>query len=686
MKKLLLIYLLFPALLFAQDTTLTVDDLFTNDSLVITNNYPGIADSLKADSLQADSTQSKAIADTLKPLFYSGLNSGTGTNITHKTCRHYDYRYTADIVKHVPFGFLNSFGIPGMPDEMTLYGRGFNNISYMRNGVPVNGRLNNSYDLHNYQSENLDSLEYIPLVRGFLYGSYNNPVSVNAVTKDRLSPVPYTYVRFYQANNDEGYVNAQINMYLGKKIYFTGGAANISVQPLNESEIGGWRANAKLHYLFSSELNFIFEYNYSSLRTDLTGGIDVKLLEEEYGQNFTTDLIFEETSPNLFDDRYQKSTLHNLRFNAIADILGIKSDLALYYISDLNEYRQGTESSSTPFPVIFENNGYEVSGVNIRQNLSVEYFNLDFYYGYERTATEADILKNDLNMNTYFASGKLTLNLPGNIKPSGFMKYLNYNSNDYSGIGADVKAGLLNNLSLYGGFSFFEKPYNLLEQQYLQGTSSKGSEVSSFEVKAEYQYRKINLSAGIFTVEEKRSAFPVIAETDSIKEFHSTGFYQTRDKSSRGVNLNISAEWWKILVKTNFSYYFQSEYEDYNLPEFTAFAGIYYVDTLFNDNLNLKAGFNFYANGQKFYSEYDFRHMQQNFFIQRAGLTSMDYIRTEFTDFSFNADFFMAARIRQSAVFYLVFENLLPRNYYIVPYYPSTYSGIKIGISWEFFN
>jgi len=54
------------------------------------------------------------------------------------------------------------------------------------------------------------------------------------------------------------------------------------------------------------------------------------------------------------------------------------------------------------------------------------------------------------------------------------------------------------------------------------------------------------------------------------------------------------------------------------------------------------------------------------------------------TDYQF--DLFIAANIQNSATIYITFENLLDRNYYIVPYFPKQPRGLRIGVAWEFLD
>ena len=63
----------------------------------------------------------------------------------------------------------------------------------------------------------IDSIEILPLPRGFLYGPDNYIAAVNFIEKDFLTPVPYTRIKYY-----EGYATGEATIVseLGVKVMF----------------------------------------------------------------------------------------------------------------------------------------------------------------------------------------------------------------------------------------------------------------------------------------------------------------------------------------------------------------------------------------------------------------------------------------------------------------------------------
>jgi hypothetical protein len=134
---------------------------------------------VKVDSLLlSDSLLAVVKPDSIAPI-YSLILSKNSFIISNDDLSHNDYKYTGDYLRLFPFNFIKDLGFTGQPNETFLYGVGDNSISYLMDGISVNDRYSNSLNLNLIQSEEIDSIEIIPLPRGFLYGAYSNPVSVN---------------------------------------------------------------------------------------------------------------------------------------------------------------------------------------------------------------------------------------------------------------------------------------------------------------------------------------------------------------------------------------------------------------------------------------------------------------------------------------------------------------------------
>jgi hypothetical protein len=153
-------------------------------------------------------------------------------------------------------------------------------------------------------------------------------------------------------------------------------------------------------------------------------------------------------------------------------------------------------------------------------------------------------------------------------------------------------------------------------------------------------------------------------------------YYITGNLSGVGLNLNYS--FWKLLIETNSSYYYDgmTRYWDevnqtikdevLNIPEIQFMAGIYVNSDFFESNLYLKTGLTFYYYGE---------------------INSSPYWPTVITTGpTNNLDFTLAGEIKKLALFYFVWENIFDKQYYITPYYPMPSTNIRFGLAWELFN
>jgi hypothetical protein len=90
--------------------------------------------------------------------------------------------------------------------------------------------------------------------------------------------------------------------------------------------------------------------------------------------------------------------------------------------------------------------------------------------------------------------------------------------------------------------------------------------------------------------------------------------------------------------------------------------------------------------GKQDFILYDFQKSTQTKLIRRFGSNGIELISNESTGASFQMDLFLAGTIQEVAIVYFVFENVFGIRNYIVPYYPTHSSGIRLGLSWELFD
>ena len=107
-----------------------------------------------------DSTSQKKKREVLHPILISKLlGENLYENVLSKNfIETNDYRYAADFFTIVPFGFVRDIGSLGQPYEVLINGNGFGNSSFLLNGISLNNRISNSYDLNHFQAESIGSI------------------------------------------------------------------------------------------------------------------------------------------------------------------------------------------------------------------------------------------------------------------------------------------------------------------------------------------------------------------------------------------------------------------------------------------------------------------------------------------------------------------------------------------------
>jgi len=618
------------------DTISTGDDsLLTNDSLFVV---------VKRDSIV--------------PLYYQPLTEKSFIE-SNKTMMRQEYQYAGEYLKLFQFNFIKNLAFTGQPNESFLYGLGNNAVSYLIDGISFNNRYSNSLNLNLIQSEDVDSIEIIPLPRGFLYGTYNNPVSVNFITKDFISTKPYTRLRFYQGADRDMMLDGSFNAIITNKLIASFDIANrIFDGTYANSDYSIWQGKIKLKYLLSNTINLIATYNYNDYKAGYNGGVDVDSIIA-LGENIDDVMYDFRAAPVLYPNGELKTLTHlpRLRF-LIKPTDWLKTDASLFFI--FNRYEKNTTASEYS-----ENKSY---GLNIRNDFDYNIFKFQLNIDYEKSdifstasfynylwTTHSSVAQNQFDADLFSVSGILSANLDDDtLIPSVYFKTSTYKKNysqpmvygddsNSQGIGIDLLFKIKSNFRLYFGTSVF-KPYNLNE--FKDALIEFGARYQNEFVFADLKYFYNEYDYGFYT----GGVF-----YNYIKFGYLNGF---------GLNLKLNL--WQLLLESNSSYYYSAGNKLSGVPEFQTQTGLYYTGIIFNKNLDLKTGFVFYYTGAN------------NVFTNEHGVTEVAS--------SYKLDFTLAGEIQETAIIYFTWQNLLDNQYYLTPYYPMPSRSIRFGVAWEMFN
>jgi hypothetical protein len=655
-----------------------------------------LSDSLKVDSLSTtfmdssktgsiDLLQVNAKKDTLRPIVLRGYSSPGSTikTLNRDEIDKSDYRFTGDLFNYFPFGYNVDLGSIGNPSEVFINGLGWGNISYQLNGISVTNRYQNALDLNLIQSETIDSIEVSSLASGFLYNNFNNPVSVNFITRTKISPRPYSRIKFYQAPENEGMFSGMFSAYLIKRINWGFSLTNQSADPrYKNTELSNWQFNTNIRYMPSNKLNFLINYDYSKINMGLNGGVDYSA---------TPDDVFDNVLANpLYDDRYHKNSGHNISLSALVEFDSSSySNFTFYYQYNLDEFRQNEYSTDSTEQKFINDNSYKAYGVKLHQNFEVSTLGIEIIAGYEKIDFDIDYSRRNSFLDLETTNRKISsidlwsFGLKFNTKlfsnllvPSFFVKTSGLDDEMNFGYGGEVQFNINNYLSASLGGSNYEK--NINPFVYPATTNITVLEAG---LKSKFPFGSFDLS--YFKIDQNKYPIGLLSKDDNYYPNSDIIYYDIVDFKRSGVNIDLSIKLWKILLQSNTSFYFdETKFVDRELPSQTSFGGIYYVDTLFNQNLDLKAGLKYKFYGERGAAIYDFQKMQSTYYYSDHSLTYTGGL----LQYDYQLDLFVAGKIRHRATVYLVFENLLDEQFYVVPYYPIQPRGLRLGFAWEFID
>ncbi len=662
-----IIFLLFYSSVLSQttDTLFNVSDSLTVDTLsVIANN-----DSLFVnDSTKV--TDEIVKPDSLIPIQGIPLTDAS-LIINKRTFLFYNYQYTGDFLRSFPLNFIADLGFMGQPNETFVYGVGAGGISFMEDGVLWNNRFTNALDLNHIQSEDIDSIEIVPSPRGFLYGPYNNPVTTNFIMKDFISPEPYSRIKYYEGPYGEAMFDGKFNAQIAKKW-------NLSFQLTNRStdssyannEFSTWQVNTKLKYYLSNSINLSAIYSFVDADVGLNGGVDIDSIA-----NITNDdnsVIYDrQLAPVVYPNRGESVINHNFGLRFQAELFDkSNTDMTFYYKIARDEIKDHNDTLSLSLK-----NDNKTFGVNLKHYQRLSIFSFRLFGLFEKSEGDYENFLSPY-LNTSVSdweftkiSGGLDLSLHlfnDKLVPSVFYKYVNQSryfkqvdddmptlltdkTEGLSGIGTDLKFIVNNGMSFYAGASTFQHAEFLLrENSEYTKTFEFGGKYFGSNLFADLKYFKRSGSAAI---PHYNYQYPPIVYGNL-----------------SGIGLRLNFNYWKFLIETNTSYYFNADEDQLlGVPELQFVGGVFLNGFFFDDNLFLKAGVQFYYTGTN--------NVPSNVWKEIIVVEPSNKI-----------DITVAGEIKGVAIVYFGWENLFDSQYFITPYYPMLERNIRFGLSWELFN
>lgn len=644
--------LLFSVLISFNSFTQNIDSLhfqpITNDTTII-----------------ADTTVVIPV-DSVIILNYASLNNHS-TFISRKDILKSNYRFAGDLLNEYPLTFQRDYGFVGYPNDALLFGYGSEFVNWMIDGIPSNERISKSFNLNLVQTEDIDSIEIIPLPRGFLYGSYIFPVSANFITRDFIPPKPYSRIRYIQGPDGEASVDVNFHALLSKKFLLSFDISNrIKDSTHRNTEFSLWQLKTKLKYFLSNGINIIATYNYNDYKLGYNGGIDIDSIRK-LSDDINSILYDDFLAPVVFPNGEIKTLQHLPKLSILTNFFSwLKSDLNLYY-----RYSKYDSSSD-----IQKNSKEDIYGLSFRNRFTVKNFEFNLLFDYEKIKGSISYLDDqifpytDLGSNydrkIFSIGGFITTKLlQDKLNISFFYKYSGYQDKYYSnlitdkpivtaqtifpdfsnnGTGADVTFKFNDNIKIYVGSSFINKYSNDDSRESLLFQSG-------------LNFQNEFLSANIIYFINEYGQGPI---------YYPLHIQTFPNGNVDGIGLSLKAKYHFLLFESQSSKYNSRSGELISMPEYISRTGLFFNDYLFDNNLDLKAGVVFALTGRQKYQSFKFG------LVEVSPTTRIDLS--------------IAGEIRKAATVYFVLENLLNKKYYITPFYPMPERNFRFGIAWEFLD
>ena len=675
MRYIVILLVCSAALLFPQgrDTSKVIRELKPKNDLV----------KAPSDSLMAnDTSKAKKIIprDTLKPVNQAPLFDGSYF-ISKNTFLKNEYKSAQDLFENSPLFLVKDLGSVGQPNEAIINGAGQYSTQYYSDGAALNGG-GSWFNLTYIQTENIDSIEIIHAVRSFWYGTDNSLAGVNFITKNSISRIPQTRIKYYQGTKGAAMLDAQYSSVVFNKFALSFDMTSRKADDFQSNTTyknymfnnaySNWQGNAKLKYFLNDKINLVLSYSYNKYRVGLNGGVNVDSAAAIAATTSNTslkDVVYGVSAIPVNDwNSYDKSTLHNLNLKFLSNLFpGEYTELSAYYRFNLDEYRQNEDTAESYVNVMRNDYRYKIFGGQLRQSYKYQSLNFDFIGNYQSLNYDINrtVIKNWEN--TLSLAGKMTtLFFGGKVQTSFFAKYIKYKDYNLKGIGADAIMKLTESSNLYLGYSSSEQNVIASVSDAYYGCFDGNYYKIKTANSVEFGFRS-------FTNDLTLNINAIYRLQNSKKDIFSAGY-------------SVGYKYGKVLIENTSSYYNKKTdaYDvDYAVtpmyflssqniePAFRSVLGVYYQDILFDTNLDLKAGF-----------KAKFLHLDNT---ANSYYTAGKYLDL-FEKNIITVDFTAAGEVHKSAIIYFIWENLFDNKYFIIPFYPMPRRGIRFGVAWEFQN
>ncbi|MCF8267669.1 MAG: Plug domain-containing protein [Ignavibacteriales bacterium] len=644
-------------------------------------------DSVQNQSKNVKSGESKA--DTLNPVFYKSPSFSSSGLFTKNDLRKTAFRGFEDIAATLPgVGIKNYFAF-GTPSILTYRGLAGRDIGLVFNGMGNYDMISGIPGYYQFSPGLLDSMTLPGGHYSYIYTPSNYPAAILIDEFDRIPGRPITEINYFQGPDGEDAVDLSLGMFLSPRIIGKFQITNYSADGRFEnSEYGQWNFRTAIQYFVNDKFSLKGSYLFSRANIKLNGGVYMDSLRKYLSEEDAEELMYDNLqAPVLFPEanglssRYMKTFRNEGGVKFIAELSEyFSSELNLYFSKGLQEFRQNERTAIPYFNVNIRDTKSASFGTSYRSRLKYSFFDFILAGGYEKNKLERG--QYSFGDNLLFGGGAVSFEL-GGFQLGGSYKQLLKNKQGYPALGIIASYSLSRNIFLSFESSYIVRDNSFIESIYSVEQKSETHSAQVFE--AGFVSSSIEMSATVFNRHRMNAPYAYFNENNSLISTELDGF-SLISRNYHGIGFKTKIALKPVFAGIEFEHIpGTSDMFDHFSPRVTLRSSIYYRDSLFNGNLDLKTGLSFNYSGRTKYYFYDFENAFPVHFSKSAD-GSITALKSSPEGGGYSLDFFAFGEIQKDATIFFIAENITGNKYFLLPYYPGRGFSIRIGFFWTLFD
>jgi outer membrane cobalamin receptor len=588
-----------------------------------------------------------------------------------------DYCYLGGILQDFPGIYVRSQSSAGQYDQLNIRGSDWRSVAILMNGRPLNDPATGIYNPYHFSPEYADQVEAVTGVPAFLYGFNGTGGTIDLLTKNSENYTPYTKMRYSESAYNYEYSDGTFRQNISRRTNFSFGFQHQGTDGrFPNSAHDAWNFRLGLHHRLSDAFTIIASEYHTSTRTNLNGGADPTSAR-------TLRAFDPLQSVERNTDSYEKTTRHDLDLTLVGTLFPDTTNLStltLYYSHNFREYR---DEENRPFPNgVFIQSDHTTSwmGTRLTQNFRTDLQRVDVGASMEIRQVEGSPNMGRRRNLLVSAWAKEDWLLSDNLTLSGFTRFDHYRSSGHLGLGGEATVRLSDPLTAFAGFSLSRRLPTYQEEFWTDSTVSRPGPIRAekhFHLEAGTRLR-IGNALSVHVAAFHHRVVDAIRLTPFQGDFVFPGvtFSNTDWLETNGLEVRLRLRHGFLYLEGNGVYLAQKAAgygEILDLPHLVASGGAYFWSSLFDNHLDLKAGFRGrYSSpqlGEEFNPEMLVYVTSADQQVGRCG----------------TVDFVLIARLGDAYI-HFIWENLTNAQCFSSPFFPVLDRAIRFGLAWEFFD